>query len=81
VIVNDTASSTPSSPTLFDNLALTSISYPAGYSLSTASTGGNDEELILDFNSVAAPEPTSLLLAGIAAAPLALGRRRRRRTV
>ena len=36
------------------------------------------EELVLNAGTVAAPEPTSLLLAGVAAAPLVLGRRRRR---
>jgi fibronectin-binding autotransporter adhesin len=35
------------------------------------------EDLDLDVGTVATPEPTSLLLAGLAAAPLALGRRRR----
>jgi autotransporter-associated beta strand protein len=39
-------------------------------------TGG--EYLVLD--TTAAPEPTSLLLAGVAAAPLVVGRRRRQRT-
>ena len=35
------------------------------------------EDLDLDVGTVSAPEPTSLLLAGVIAAPLTLGRRRR----
>jgi autotransporter-associated beta strand protein len=52
---------------------------PTGtYALSatTDGTSGNDE-LFLDYTSTA-PEPTSLLLAAVAAVPLALGRRRAR---
>jgi hypothetical protein len=41
------------------------------------STGDGGEQLILDVTA-AAPEPTSLLLAVLAAAPLALGRCRSR---
>ena len=40
--------------------------------------GGGGYDLVLE-GTAAAPEPTSLLLAGLAAAPLALGRRRRNR--
>jgi fibronectin-binding autotransporter adhesin len=47
------------------------------FALSTASDGVAGEDLILDVTSAAAPEPTSLLLAGLAAMPLALGRTRR----
>ena len=48
------------------------------YALSTKSDGSGGQDLILDFTDTAAtPEPTSLLLAAAAAAPLALGRRRR----
>jgi fibronectin-binding autotransporter adhesin len=39
---------------------------------------GSGWDLVLEDSTAAAPEPTSLLLAGVAAAPLALGRRRRR---
>ena len=35
------------------------------------------EDLDLDVGTVAAPEPTSLLLMAVAAGPLAIGRRRR----
>ena len=49
-----------------------------GFALGTQpdSTVSDGYDLILQTS--AAPEPTSLLLAGLAAAPLALGRRRRR---
>jgi fibronectin-binding autotransporter adhesin len=51
---------------------------PAGksYELDSASDGAGGYELILD-ETTATPEPTSLLLAALAAGPLALGRRRR----
>jgi autotransporter-associated beta strand protein len=49
-------------------------SSPSGTYGVTEDAGG--DELILTYTD-AAPEPTSLLLAGLAAAPLALGRRRR----
>ena len=68
----------------FDNL-MSQITVPTTdaqgnqYALSTKTDGGSGEDLLLDVTAVAAPEPTSLLLAGLAAAPLALGRRRRRR--
>ena len=42
---------------------------------------GTSQELVAYDATVAAPEPTSLLLAGVAAAPLSVGRRRRRRAV
>ena len=60
-------------------VALSATTDAAGdsYALSTADGG---EQLLLDVTAVAAPEPTSLLLAGLGAAPLALGRRRSRRT-
>jgi fibronectin-binding autotransporter adhesin len=56
-----------------------STSVPAGYALAeqndtgAGGTGLGGVDLVL----TATPEPTSLLLAGLAAAPLALGRRRR----
>jgi fibronectin-binding autotransporter adhesin len=52
------------------------VTVPSGDTLSllASSDGTGDYELFL----AATPEPTSLLLAGVAAAPLALGRRRRR---
>ena len=46
----------------------------------TSTQDGNGYDLILN-DVAAAPEPTSLLLAGLAAAPLALGRRRRKGVV
>ena len=53
-----------------------STTLPSGYAFSDVVAGGFDD---LDLTiTAAAPEPTSLLLAGLAAAPLALGRRRRR---
>ncbi len=62
-------------------LTLTStggVTAPAGYSLAlgTQADAAAGFDLVLD--DVAAPEPTSLLLAAAAVAPLALGRRRRR---
>ena len=55
--------------------------FPAGSvaSLSSGSDGGGDYDLFLDI-TVAAPEPTGLLLAGIAAGPLIFRRSQRRRT-
>jgi hypothetical protein len=49
-------------------------------SVSTKSDGGGGEDLMLDFDDTAAPEPTSTLLFGIVAAPLLLVRRRRATT-
>ncbi len=48
------------------------------YALDAASDGSSGSDLLLSFTPSAAPEPTSLLLVGLAAGPLALGRRRRR---
>ena len=85
VIADDTASKTA-----FDGLInqasrsaiVVNNTNPAGrFALSTLFDGNTGEDLLLDFTTTAAPEPTSLLLAGIAAAPLALGRRRRRAAV
>jgi hypothetical protein len=54
---------------------------PAGYTLAegpdTTGIGGGAYDLSLVVGTAAAPEPTSLLLAAAAVAPL-LGRRRRR---
>jgi fibronectin-binding autotransporter adhesin len=48
------------------------------YALTIGYDNSGGEELLLDVTAVAyAPEPTSLLLVGLAAMPLALGRRRR----
>jgi autotransporter-associated beta strand protein len=60
-------------------IALSSATDAQGgtYSLSTVPDGATGEDLPLDVTD--APEPTSLLLAALAAAPLALGRRRRGR--
>jgi fibronectin-binding autotransporter adhesin len=54
-----------------------STSLPSSYSFQDVASGGYDD---LDMVISSTPEPTSLLLAGLAAAPLALGRRRRART-
>ena len=64
------------------SLNTTGLTVPTGYAYQldsqqdTANGGGYD--LIVDLAPTAAPEPTSLLLAGIAAVPLAISRRRRR---
>ena len=65
----------PFTAVLLAKLALSSTTDASGdrFALSDSADG---TELFLDVN--AAPEPTSLLLAGLAAAPVALGRRRRR---
>ena len=59
-------------------LEVNGVANPTGLTLAvqpdTVSRTGDD--LILE-GTAAAPEPTSLLLAALAAAPLALGRRRR----
>ena len=47
------------------------------YSLDAAPDSTSGDDLLLDLTTAAAPEPTSLLLAGAAAIPLTLGRRRR----
>ncbi len=58
----------------------TAFTAPSGYAAQLdTQADGPGYDLVIDFTS-AAPEPTSLLLAGLAAAPLALGRRRRNRT-
>jgi fibronectin-binding autotransporter adhesin len=73
----NTASSAATLATL--SLTTTGLAAPSGYTLqlATASDGGGGYELILG-DVAAAPEPTSLMLLGLAGAPLALGRRRRR---
>ena len=63
---------------LFSNIAVAQTSGSGTFSLGTLAVGSTNEDLVLDFSTAAAPEPTSLLLAGLAAAPLVLGRRRRR---
>ena len=57
------------------SLSTTNVTVPANARLAEDDVG-TDVDLVL----TAAPEPTSLLLAGAAAVPLAVGRRRRRRT-
>ena len=59
--------------TLSSNTTVAPVSGDA-VALTTSQDGGGFELYLSD---VAAPEPTSLLLAGVAAVPLALGRRRR----
>ncbi len=49
-----------------------------GYQLDSLHETGSTYDLIVDLGPVATPEPTSLILTGLAAAPLAVGRRRRR---
>jgi hypothetical protein len=49
---------------------------PGLLSVTTQPDGVSGEDLVLDYTD-SAPEPTSSLLFGIAAAPLLLGRRRR----
>ena len=64
------------------SLTTSGITAPAGETLvlGTQADATSGYDLVLgDAVTAAAPEPTSLLLAGLAAAPLVLGRRRRRR--
>jgi fibronectin-binding autotransporter adhesin len=58
-------------------LTSTGVAAPAGYSLQldTQGDGSTGYDLVVDV--AATPEPTSLLLLGVAGAPLALARRRR----
>ena len=56
-------------------IALGRPAFAASDTLGVQTDGSGGEDLLL--NITAAPEPTSLLLAGLAAAPLMLGRRRR----
>jgi autotransporter-associated beta strand protein len=64
---------------ILSQLTLQTTSNASGtYALDYASDGASGTDVLLDFTPSAAPEPTSLLLGAIAAAPLALGRRRRR---
>ncbi len=87
VLADDTepAASNPFNPALNTNgyitrfaLSTSGLVAAPGYTLQldlqADATSGDD--LVLD-SFAAAPEPTSLLLAGVAAAPLVLGRRRR----
>jgi fibronectin-binding autotransporter adhesin len=59
-------------------LASTSGTGGGSFQLAAGTDTAGDDDLVLEFSPAATPEPTSLLLAGIAAAPLALGRWRRR---
>jgi fibronectin-binding autotransporter adhesin len=81
VIANATGASQSNLSGFLSQFTLAAGSTPdaAGdtYSLDAAADAANGgDDLLLDL-TVASPEPTSLLLAGLAAAPLALGRRRR----
>jgi fibronectin-binding autotransporter adhesin len=59
-------------------LTTTNVATPSGYAPQLAELDtGTSQELVLDDPVAATPEPTSLMLACLAAAPLALGRRRR----
>ena len=60
------AAGSATSPTTGDALTLSSVADGTGY------------DLLLNDVTASAPEPTGLLLAGLTAAPLAFGRRRRR---
>jgi fibronectin-binding autotransporter adhesin len=60
------------------NLTNSGVTVPAGTAVDLAGYfDGANYDLIAEDVSTATPEPTSLLLLGAAAAPLALGRRRR----
>ena len=85
VIANATGadSSSPGLAMFLKQFTLSSTVDAAGntYNLDAAAdTANGGDDLLLEVTA-AAPEPTSLLLAGIAAAPLALGRRSRRAAV
>jgi hypothetical protein len=78
VIADSTAMAPSAFAALFGSIKLPSTTPSGGsYALDYASDGNGGTDLLLDFTPSATPEPTSLLLAGLAAAPLALGRRRR----
>ena len=90
LIATDTNTSSPSATNPFTaaitlgmlvlNTANTTVQPASG--TDTLGLMGVTENGVYDLyltDTAAAPEPTSLLLAGLAAAPLALGRRRRRR--
>jgi autotransporter-associated beta strand protein len=86
VVANDKDTSAASDPfastAVLSKLSLstTGVQAPSGYALALATrvdpTSGGGYDLILT-DVAAAPEPTSLFLAGIAAVPLVVGRRRR----
>jgi autotransporter-associated beta strand protein len=54
-----------------------SVAGGGSFQLDSQADAGGGFDLLVDAVSTAAPEPTSLLLAGMAIAPLTLGRRRR----
>ena len=60
-------------------LTTTGLQAPAGFTLALGTQPDAAAGFDLTLSDVAAPEPTSLLLAGAAIAPLVLGRRRRAR--
>jgi fibronectin-binding autotransporter adhesin len=86
VLANDTepAATNPFGPTLSAatlsalTLTTTGLTAPNGYVLAAETQPDAVSGYDLVVQDVAAPEPTSLLLGALAAAPLALGRRRRR---
>ncbi len=78
LIADDTTNSTAFNSMLNSTLVASTANLPSGSTatLADGSDGGSGEDLFLNV-TIAAPEPTSLLLAGVVAAPLVLGRRRR----
>ena len=75
VIADDTTSATAFVvPLATQAIALTPTATASGDTL-TVQPDGTGEDLVL--TAAATPEPTSLLLLGVAAAPLVIGRRRR----
>jgi autotransporter-associated beta strand protein len=87
VLATDRDTSATSNPfansAVLSKLALTvtgTQSATGGFKLATQADTGGGYDLVLEDATAAAPEPTSLLLAAVAAAPLGLGRRRHRRS-
>ncbi len=84
VLAVDAGTTDPATNTAGDPFALAALTLqingaaaPKGYSLSEQSDSLGVGGIDLVLTTAAAPEPASLLLAGFAAAPLLLGRRRR----
>jgi autotransporter-associated beta strand protein len=80
VVINGSSSTFSPSVIGAFNITTNNITIPAGYSLiefeqQDTSFGGMGEDLVFE----ATPEPTSILLLGLAVSPLLLVRRRRRR--